>query len=129
MRISDWSSDVCSSDLRLRDPLSLPPPAQACVRHDDRSPQGSVPTEHRHFLWTNGGKEALLSGRPARVPDSLSETLTPHGNRDDAQFRRSEEHTTDLQSLLRSSYAVLGLKKKSTQLDYETGNSNNAHVV
>src|SRR3546814_415000 len=56
---------------RLRDPLSLPPPAQACVRHDDRSPQGSVPTEHRHFLWTNGGKEALLSGRPARVPDSL----------------------------------------------------------
>src|SRR3546814_366368 len=41
---------------RLRDPLSLPPPAQACVRHDDRSPQGSVPTEHSHFLWTNGGK-------------------------------------------------------------------------
>src|SRR3546814_16276107 len=74
MRISDWSSDVCSSDL-------------ACVRHDDRSPQGSVPTEHRHFLWTNGGKEALLSGRPARVPDSLSEKSTPHGNRDDAQFR------------------------------------------
>src|SRR3546814_398669 len=72
---------------RLRDPLSLPPPAQACVRHDDRSPQGSVPTEHRHFLWTNGGKEALLSGRPARVPDSLSEKSTPHGNRDDAQFR------------------------------------------
>src|SRR3546814_3907188 len=64
---------------RLRDPLSLPPPAQACVRHDDRSPQGSVPTEHRHFLWTNGGKEALL---------------------------RSEEHTSELQSLMRISYAV-----------------------
>src|SRR3546814_2919014 len=72
---------------RLRDPLSLPPPAQACVRHDDRSPQGSVPTEHRHFLLTNGGKEALLSGRPERVPDSLSDKSTLHGNRDDAKFR------------------------------------------
>src|SRR3546814_12832520 len=71
---------------RLRDPLSLPPPAQACVRHDDRSPQGSVPTEHRHFLWTNGGKEALLSVMSARVPVCFSEKSTPHGNRDDVQF-------------------------------------------
>src|SRR3546814_8210236 len=43
---------------RLRDPLSLPLPAQACARHADRSPQGSVPTEHRHFLWTNAGKRS-----------------------------------------------------------------------
>src|SRR3546814_19230153 len=52
---------------RLRDPLSLPPPAQACVRHDDRSPQGSVHTEHRSFLWTNGGKEALLRSEKRRI--------------------------------------------------------------
>src|SRR3546814_5578931 len=71
---------------RLRDPLSLPPPAQACVRHDDRSPQGSVPTEHRHFL-------------------------------------RSEEHTSELQSLMRISYAVFCTKKKKTPLSFQNHNT------
>src|SRR3546814_3824110 len=77
MRISDWSSDVCSSDL-----LSEP-----CCRHQDAT---ALP----------GGISVLRKGRSS-----------VH------QVRRSEEHTSELQSLMRISYAVFCLKKKNTTRD------------
>src|SRR3546814_2737665 len=82
MRISDWSSDVCSSDLGVDARLSL----------------GSGPPHPR--LRTRSGKAAFQrSAAPARSPHAV-------------QRRRSEEHTSELQSLMRISYAVFCLKKK-----------------
>src|SRR3546814_6403481 len=100
MRISDWSSDVCSSDLpgsrlrRPRVPARLHPlqrghrrARRACVREDREGGRGLLAG---HAAARGGG------GMNAPVPD------------------RSEEHTSELQSLMRISYAVFCLKKKKT---------------
>src|SRR3546814_4526406 len=118
MRISDWSSDVCSSDLlsepsqfNLAEHLAL-----ECLVLKKRS-------RHRSFNegWSDGIDANLVGGevkrhclaeafdcpfgrtieRPAGTPDM------PHLGR-----HRSEEHTSELQSLMRNSYAVFCLKKK-----------------
>src|SRR3546814_10070102 len=96
MRISDWSSDVCSSDLmRYEDaaaddftPLSVSMPG----------PTGRY-RETVLVPWV----EALLPDRP--------ETLRQWRRRFGVT-ERSEEHTSELQSLMRISYAVFCLKKK-----------------
>src|SRR3546814_4184871 len=110
MRISDWSSDVCSSDLIA---------GKRATDADDRSDyqtmfarrDGAVaaPTAALHFT------PALLDALAAAGIES--ETLTLHVGAgtflpvkaDD----RSEEHTSELQSLMRISYAVFCLKKKN----------------
>src|SRR3546814_10065434 len=75
MRISDWSSDVCSSDLPT-------------VRYRARPLLGNIwPSHHQH-------KTAFPIAQPT-IPAV-----------------RSEEHTSELQSLMRISYAVFCLKKK-----------------
>src|SRR3546814_7078223 len=105
MRISDWSSDVCSSDLQH---LAA---AGADGRGADVGAAGAVNIAHRRA--TAG--LALAIG-PAFGP-------TPHRVEDVEQIpalrgqpifvtRRSEEHTSELQSLMRISYAVFCLKKK-----------------
>src|SRR3546814_9346942 len=89
MRISDWSSDVCSSDLRLpRDPeLTADLRHRLAVQKPSDEPQALV--HHRTLL-----------PRHRHLPTGM-----PVG-------RRSEEHTSELQSLMRISYAVFCLKKK-----------------
>src|SRR3546814_4768603 len=116
MRISDWSSDVCSSDLRIRKrrlqdsrgPAVIEPPCLAqqrivgCVL-EQRVGKGvgrlllGFPAEE---LRLHQGRQMLLQQRLLNLGDQ------PH-----QQFR-SEEHTSELQSLLRNSYAVFCLKKK-----------------
>src|SRR3546814_1901973 len=92
MRISDWSSDVCSSDLGL------------ClwrVRQDRRARRiggGTVP-----------------AGQGTRRAVSRIAARAWHQRCDHAGNRRSEEHTSELQSLMRISYAVICLKKKKTK--------------
>src|SRR3546814_4391691 len=89
MRISDWSSDVCSSDL-CRDRLGL--------RGDGRGRQAGAWQRDEHDVR----RRPRGQGRPhARV--------APRGRR---RTSRSEEHTSELQSLMRISYAVFCLKKK-----------------
>src|SRR3546814_5060890 len=86
MRISDWSSDVCSSDLlldRRRDPTA----AAALVAHP-RDPDARFDI------------------------DDLPGLLVIGQDRRRTAERRSEEHTSELQSLMRTSYAVFCLKKK-----------------
>src|SRR3546814_8116669 len=101
MRISDWSSDVCSSD--------LPP-----LWHRASDP--------RHGRGRSGGTGARC-GRPhlrgGRKGSNLSEIYlgllnegADHGCFALLQLR-SEEHTSELQSLMRSSYAVFCLQKKT----------------
>src|SRR3546814_2477987 len=98
MRISDWSSDVCSSDLK-------PPPAlPAAHEKQDRQQRQSG----------NGRRRGQPCGKRAT-------RTRPHPDRDEQQQRprarpRSEEHTSELQSLMRISYAVFCLKKKKTQV-------------
>src|SRR3546814_7164451 len=101
MRISDWSSDVCSSDLhRLRPACPL---FGGGRQHEPLGPAAGPPLPR-------------LSGRRAD-PGALSDQAV-RGFCLSCLYRRrrvadrSEEHTSELQSLMRISYAVFCLKKK-----------------
>src|SRR3546814_1709334 len=106
MRISDWSSDVCSSDLT----------------DFETSVETSVPgrAERLDVIETAGGKRRWTPEARARI---IAESLEPganvsavarrHGLFPQQLYTRSEEHTSELQSLMRSSYAVFCLKKKT----------------
>src|SRR3546814_6768709 len=102
MRISDWISDVCSSDLAR--PLDELLDEHAVVAE---AGLGFVP--HRlegvaHVLFAIGKAHALAAAACRR--------LHHHRIADAIGDFRSEEHTSELQSLMRISYAVFCLKKK-----------------
>src|SRR3546814_4719257 len=104
MRISDWSSDVCSSDLRqiLADRLTAL--LRRVIDHD----VGKIGAEQR-------GAQCR-SCLPCRGHGIGVQDIEQH-DRDPAEQEwqgelRSEEHTSELQSLMRISYAVFCLKKK-----------------
>src|SRR3546814_1008371 len=116
MRISDWSSDVCSSDLSARG-------ARPLSRHDHarggrlpRLAQGPAAIRKPPPRRPAAGGER--HGRGCAPPDPHA--VQGHGA-DGAASRhlhppakaRSEEHTSELQSLMRISYAVFCLKKKT----------------
>src|SRR3546814_7523044 len=117
MRISDWSSDVCSSDLRhsARPRLAVRRTAEwaaLCGAQQWRAAGAGVdPGADGRRLDVRNRKGARLRP-PARAPD-LSRFRTYSGWRGEA---RSEEHTSELQSLMRISYAVFCLKKKSEHI-------------
>src|SRR3546814_3545444 len=126
MRISDWSSDVCSSDLLGRDDVR-----ELCHRNrrdgdeagerdndrnDERDPRpvdedvehGSDPAVGR-----GRGRDGLTRSNLLQAfDDDLLALLEALGDDD---IGRSEEHTSELQSLMRISYAGFCLKKKKTQ--------------
>src|SRR3546814_10659670 len=112
MRISDWSSDVCSSDL-VRSPdddrilareiaelvLEQHQAAQRCARHETLEPGRESPSIDRMeavdiLVGVDPGDDRLFV-------DMIGQ-------------RRSEEHTSELQSLMRTSYVVSCLNKKKT---------------
>src|SRR3546814_8057261 len=98
MRISDWSSDVCASDLL---PSPSGPPAQlACVRRHASQWLASAPP---HPLPSQGREPKLAA---AAAPTMAIDCRRCRSN------TRSEEHTPELQSLMRISYVVICLKKK-----------------
>src|SRR3546814_2938782 len=115
MRISDWSSDVFSSVLvaRPRDRrgqaahIAGPPPRR------QRAPPASALCPRR----THGGISGcvIASSIVARTKGSRAR-ISPLDDRHDDRLleARSEEHTSELQSLMRISYAVFCLKKKKT---------------
>src|SRR3546814_9152473 len=134
MRISDWSSDVCSSDLRhgetvYRCDVSLPVRLQARGR---RWPEGRR-QRHGKITHRRKGRRLAPGERAADRRIALADTL--HGEPEIAVLgveearqqrprdgvlgqgaeARSEEHTSALQSLMRRSYAVICLKKKKIQ--------------
>src|SRR3546814_7899368 len=112
MRISDWSSDVCSSDLHH----ALAAPAVE-VQHPagDREQRHSEAGDHEQHHAT-GAEEAAAMQREHAGADLLSPVAVVVALvRDRLQrpaVERSEEHTSELQSLMRISYAVFCLKKK-----------------
>src|SRR3546814_4846530 len=102
MRISDWSSDVCSSDLPAvagGDGTAVPAVLQDGEGH-------RVPGHRRH----PADRQFRLDARPS---DHHRGDLRRHPGAHPRALRRSEEHTSELQSLMRSSYAVFCLKKKN----------------
>src|SRR3546814_4690579 len=140
MRISDWSSDVCSSDLANGDPAN-----DRGGLSGDRLTTGYDPTDSGFYhggdlkgltdklsyiarlgataVWVG----PIFKNKPVQGPKGQESaayhgywitdftTVDPHfGTEDD--FRRfvdrSEEHTSELQSLMRISYAVFFLKNK-----------------
>src|SRR3546814_8349077 len=105
MRISDWSSDVCSSDLSPRRPersaqhpcRNLPPRIDQQRDRDDPDERG----EDRREIAEHPLQVAPVQAKLIEAADSEAK-----------QRDRSEEHTSELQSLMRISYAVFCLKKK-----------------
>src|SRR3546814_8235160 len=115
MRISDWSSDVCSSDLwpnshgeRALEPEPSGDPVVAEMR------PGAALLFLGSTLHGAGGNEAATIRRGMIVSYCLG-WLKPYENQWLAYPPpiRSEEHTSELQSLMRISYAVFCLKKKT----------------
>src|SRR3546814_2416490 len=152
MRISDWSSDVCSSDLQGGDlhlrqageVAQLDHARQALV-HRRQLGQGGIQAQHV-LVQAQAALDVLGQvGDPVQVAAALLRQAlagvvdhhAAHGRggigeevraivelglapADQLQVglvdqRRSEEHTSELQSLMRISYAVFCLKKKNTK--------------
>src|SRR3546814_7849975 len=107
MRISDWSSDVCSSDLgglfssKLLDGIGRTRRKDSTFRAN-----GIFPT----FTWP-------ISRCGLRSSPTKQTAVSRMFSRSSAKRRkrpgRSEEHTSELQTLMRHSYAVFCLKKKT----------------
>src|SRR3546814_2977224 len=119
MRISDWSSDVCSSDLRAFDRIMLrmergeAQQGEAGERGDERPHQDA----DLRFL---DEQRVAREGEPADEQAHREADPAQHRDAIDLEPGRSEEHTSELQSLMRISYAVFCLKKKTI-----TDNNNN----
>src|SRR3546814_4096225 len=114
MRISDWSSDVCSSDL-----------------HPRRHHAARLPRPGRRTGLFRAGAERVRPRRrplPELRPAAEAGADRPAG---DGVVRalptRSEEHTSELQSLMRISYAVFCLKKKTTNINDTMHHSTTQH--
>src|SRR3546814_6285407 len=97
MRISDWSSDVCSSDLKR--------------------------AARRWLIWSTiaftlsmsfRARSAAAASLASLAPGSMlsARSLKQGCSAKGCKVHRSEEHTSELQSLMRISYAVFCLKKK-----------------
>src|SRR3546814_2843580 len=126
MRISDWSSDVCSSDLVRSQAMQLTigKLAQAgdvgveTIRYYQRRGLLDTPARSGGDGWGGGirryGEDDLRRLRFIRAAQGAGFTLDEIGEllALEASDDRSEEHTSELQSLMRKSYAVFCLKKK-----------------
>src|SRR3546814_9108112 len=111
MRISDWSSDVCSSDLEkarahqvslsaINETLSV---AWGSAYVNDFVDRGRVKK-----VFVQGAVDARIA------PEDFDKWYVR--NAEGKMVPRSEEHTSELQSLMRISYAVFCLKKKKVKI-------------
>src|SRR3546814_4074340 len=119
MRISDWSSDVCSSD--------LPAIAKAHVQQAER-PISPCCAAQKIEGWPVCQSRGIDAPKPAKhfpidwlgqirrihlLPFLGADGEIAHHGRENR--KRSEEHTSELQSIMRTSYAVFCLKTKTKQ--------------
>src|SRR3546814_9648148 len=116
MRISDWSSDVCSSDLDAALVSALVPiillDIYTLLGGDDQD-YFRLSREQRFGMTL----EQFVADRPGHLA-RLEKTLAPLRK----TLGRSEEHTSELQSLMRISYAVFCLKKNTHRSQLKTNN-------
>src|SRR3546814_9364689 len=117
MRISDWSSDVCSSDLAIDAWMTrsvtaatsgwisgtglsfvrAEPAAARKIENALRQAQGERSCDHAGLQWMSTGSSTSASTRPIGKGDDGPCSIA---------CSRSEEHTSELQSLMRHSYTV-----------------------
>src|SRR3546814_8956323 len=123
MRISDWSSDVCSSDLGCANALEPARPGKT-QDHAEGGGQHHQPEEARVqavILQPPRSRQRLDPG-DQRPGEQVRQASQADADREDHHqvAHRSEEHTSELQSLMRISYAVFCLKKKTQKHDTTT---------
>src|SRR3546814_7294486 len=124
MRSSDWSSDVCASDLLVLEPLLqrldglVEVPAhrldvghELLVGHDDLSPLPRSQGREVVLGDPAADLQPLRCGHDILADQALLQAAVEAALQDRALIR-SEEHTSELQSLMRISYAVFCLKTK-----------------
>src|SRR3546814_6220474 len=132
MRISDWSSDVCSSDLITSNST---PATEALTSKVTLSVSSSTigsstatasPGCFSHWATVASVTDSPRAGTTISVAISTLTLLRHCVRKPSAKALllgagyRSEEHTSELQSLMRISYAVFCLKKKNTKQLYHT---------
>src|SRR3546814_7160568 len=119
MRISDWSSDVCSSDLvdvavrvagelrrqRMR--------AEESGADLDAERVADLPRDAQHLAFVV--EVQAVAGLDLQRGHAVGEQRACARQRLRQQLVRSEEHTSEIQSLMRISYAVFCLKKKKNK--------------
>src|SRR3546814_1835913 len=124
MRISDWSSDVCSSDLfPMLEPEEEFLLAKAWRDRGDIESAHKLVTSHLRLVakiamgYRGYGLPVgeLISEGNVGMMQAVKRFDPDKGFRLSTYAMRSEEHTSELQSLMRISYAVFCLKKKTTQ--------------
>src|SRR3546814_6469444 len=123
MRISDWSSDVCSSDLEGWFAAYLAWLTTSRFGTEERDEENN----HGSCWLLQAASFAALLGRGDILADArtrLKTSIIPTQNAPDGRqplelartkpyaYARSEAHTSELKSLMRISYAVIGVKKK-----------------
>src|SRR3546814_8605730 len=135
MRISDWSSDVCSSDLErwAREGIDEIGTAHASMGVGGGRSRAFRDARHRYRPRPRLRADPRASRfDPARIgaatehplhPDRRHGICRPVADRQQAGGDRSEEHTSELQSLMRISYAVFCLKKKNNTLKKQPNNT------
>src|SRR3546814_3977221 len=110
MRISDWSSDVCSSDLLVSELVQSADlqakPEQVRTRIEEFAQNYEQPAQVVAYYLSDRQRRAEIE---AIV---LEDNVVDHVL---SKAQRSEEHTSELQSLMRISYAVFCLKKNKTR--------------
>src|SRR3546814_10469935 len=105
MRISDWSSDVCSSDLGSRVAVF------GCGGIGASIIQGARIAGAREIFAVDIVDSKLEQAKGFGATTTIDSSKT-----NPVSAIRSEEHTSELQSLMRISYAVFCLKKKKTNI-------------
>src|SRR3546814_9743758 len=101
MRISDWSSDVCSADLQRSDEQGVRESIAQLDALIAREGERGIPASRIILAGFSQGGAIVLSAA-LRRQQAVAGVMA----------LRSEEHTSELQSLMRISYAVFCLKKK-----------------
>src|SRR3546814_4791065 len=125
MRMSDWSSDVCSSDLAVgerRQRQGVGAEEHRALAVADRKRRAAARADHEVVApgEDDGQREGALQALQCRRHGLLRRHLAVeiagdqmhHGFGVGLGLERSEEHTSELQSLMRISYAVFCLKTK-----------------
>src|SRR3546814_1255198 len=117
MRISDWSSDVCSSDLACEGPARMG--ITTAILDSTVAPAAAA---KKAFAPSKAKRERAIQKLRAQIAEKACDDAPNSGGTDEAKahravemvavydhprlLRRSEEHTSELQSLMRLSYAV-----------------------
>src|SRR3546814_10499604 len=105
MRIGDWSSDVCSSDLK---PVTEKDLVSALNRTEELQQVNVVETAPEEKA-----RIAVIGSRGGVGSSTFAVNLAWILAEERKYKTRSEEHTYELQSLMRNTYAVFCLKKKN----------------